>query len=481
MHERTAEQRKTKILLSIAGLGLLIAAAAGLAHSWEWLAAVCSGFGDGCRETADYRFLHAPLWVWGVLFYLVLMSALVFFRAGVHWLVATAFGVELGLVRIMFSLGAVCVYCIANFVVVLLLTILIFERKHLWQMTSVALSAMLLCVFWMPRENAYTVSASVRQAVEAAAVVDGHEITLQELEGPLSSRIYSMELEIYNLKRSALDRMIADLLLKREAERRGMPQPQLLQELAAAAGSAVTEAEIDGYYQQNRARLSNWQGSEQQLREEIRALLEKQKQYQNIMDYANTLRDRADVAVFLSEPPLPHAQVAVGASPTQGPVDAPITIIEFSDYRCPACRRQFGVDKEIKALYGDKIRWVFKAFPLGGNEPGRRAAEAARCAGEQGKFWEYHDALFTHEDEYDQGSLTALAGRLGLQLAPFEQCLAAGRKRTVIDEELAEARKVGIDRTPTLIINGQLHPGGIDIDDFRALLTRALEKSHEYK
>jgi len=481
MFELKASDRKKKTLLIIAVLGLLVAASSGLAHSWQWLASICSGFGDGCRETADYSFLHLPVWLWGVFFYALCIASLSFFRSWLEWLVAAAFGIELGLVWIMFAMGAVCIFCIANFFVVVVLTVLVFERRRLWQMTSAALLAMLLCIFWIPRENALSASASGRHAPDLAARIDGREISLQELEGPLSSRIYQLELEIFNLKRSALDQMIADILLKKEAERRGMQLQQLLLELSAAKSSAVTEAEIDSYYQQNRARLSNWRGTEQQLREEIRASLERQKKYQNIMDYAKTLRDQADVAVFLAEPPLPHAQVAVGASPTQGPTDAPITIVEFSDYRCPACRRQFAVDKEIKALYGNKIRWVFKAFPLGGNEPSRRAAEAARCAGEQGKFWEYHDALFTQEEEFDQNSLTALADKLGLQAAPFQQCLTANRFRSAIDLELEDARKTGIDRTPTLIINGQLHPGGLSVEDFRALLDKELEKSREQK
>lgn len=459
--------------------GFLVATLAGLAHHWAWLDSLCSGIGGSCRETAHYSLLQVPLWAWGVAFYILLIVSIYRLPSLVFWLVTGAFGTELGLMWIMFSLGTICVFCLANFFIVALMTVLVFDRQRGWQMLSMTLLTAMMCSLWVPYENSVQTLPKAEHTQDIVAKIGDKAITRQELESPIASHLYNLQLEIYNLKRKSLDQIIADLVLREEAERRGIPLQQLLAEVSASQSIDVSDAEVEKYYRENRSRLANWKGSEQQLKDEIRSSLERQKSYQHTMAYAKSLGEKEGLTTYLVEPPLPNAKVSVGDAPTQGPSDAPLTIVEFSDYRCPSCRKQFSVDEQIKKLYRDNIRWVFKAFPLGGNELSRRAAEAARCAGEQGKYWQYHDLLFLSDKELDKDQLTALAGQLGLQQDEFNACLDSSKYRAEIEADSQEARKAGVDRTPTLIVNGKMHPGGLTLQDFQELIDKELQSAVE--
>ncbi len=153
---------------------------------------------------------------------------------------------------------------------------------------------------------------------------------------------------------------------------------------------------------------------------QIRAYLQQQKIQQRVLEYAKSLNPKYGVVINLKEPPSPTIQVAIGKDdPVLGPENAPLTIVEFSDYQCPACRKNHEVVRELRGLYKERIRWIFKDFPMPGHKWAKGAALAARCAAEQGKFWQYQDMLFASQDELSPDRLTQFAKELGLPLEPF--------------------------------------------------------------
>jgi protein-disulfide isomerase len=173
------------------------------------------------------------------------------------------------------------------------------------------------------------------------------------------------------------------------------------------------------------------------------------------------------------------ADLVPGSHPARGPIDAVVTIIEFSDFQCSYCKRY--VDQTlplILATYGDRVRYVFRDFPLGDLHPQAfQAAEAAQCANEQGKFWEYHDILFQNQEALDIPSLKAFAARLDLDQAAFDACLDSGKYGQAIQDDLAEAAQHGIDGTPTFLINGRVLVGAKPFATFQKMIDEELAKA----
>lgn len=152
---------------------------------------------------------------------------------------------------------------------------------------------------------------------------------------------------------------------------------------------------------------------------------------------------------------------AAYAAPVMGEPTAPVTVVWYSDFQCPFCAAwSRSVEPEFIKRYVDtgKAKLVMKNFQVRGPES-RTAAQAAACAGEQGKFWQYHDFLYAHQrgensGAFSSGNLKGFAPTLGLDTAAFGQCLDSGRYRAAIDADLSEGRGLGVTATPTFIING---------------------------
>ena len=194
-------------------------------------------------------------------------------------------------------------------------------------------------------------------------------------------------------------------------------------------------------------------------------------------EIAKPLRDQYPVTDYLTEPPLPFTDVSVGDSPSWGPSDAAVTIVEFSDYLCPACRAAHPTTRKIREAFAGKIRWVFKDFPLDRHPGAKKLAEAARCADEQGRFWEFQDLLFASKDNPKTDQLAGFAQELGMDADRFGQCYQSGKYTAQIAQSIRDARSAGVEATPTFVINGQLKPGAPDFDEFSDIINNELHKA----
>ena len=178
---------------------------------------------------------------------------------------------------------------------------------------------------------------------------------------------------------------------------------------------------------------------------------------------------------MLIEPP----RIDVAAEgPSLGPAGAPVTIIEFSDYQCPFCKRAEPTVREIAKRYPEQVRLVFRHFPLDNIHPeARSAAEAATCAEDQGKFWEFHELLFDELSEPREGrSCASSPGQAKLDLAAFDACVAERRHRARVDADVAAGREAGVSGTPAFYVNGIPLSGARSVDEFVKLIERELEK-----
>lgn len=302
------------------------------------------------------------------------------------------------------------------------------------------------------------------------AEIAGEKITSEELDQPLASRIYQLEEQIYQLRKGRLDQLTANILLKKEAERRNISPQQLVDEIVQA-GVEVTNEEIEQEFQR-RKDTSNL--PEAQLKQEIANAIGQKKAVRKIMDYGLSLREKYGAVTYLKPPDLPRVKVSAGDDPSRGPAGAPVTIIEFTDYECVACRQYHEAAEKLRQSYPDGIRWVSKDFPLEPHEGARKAAEAARCANEQGKFWEYRNMLFANTGKFDPERLLAMASDLGLDMEPFKECYESGKYEKQVAKNLKEGQNIGITSTPSFVVNGKLVPGGPPVEEFKRIIEEEL-------
>ncbi len=189
-----------------------------------------------------------------------------------------------------------------------------------------------------------------------------------------------------------------------------------------------------------------------------------------------TLPKDAPAAAPAAPAPADHVDVAVGDAPIKGPKNAPVTIVEFSDFQCPFCGRVPPTLKQLESDYGNKIRIAFRMQPLPFHDHAQLAAEAALAAHEQGKFWEMHDLLFANQQKLERADLENYAKQLGLNMDKFKSALDTGKFKGVIDKDKAEAAKVGANGTPTFFINGNRLVGAQPADAFKKMIDAELAK-----
>jgi protein-disulfide isomerase len=162
----------------------------------------------------------------------------------------------------------------------------------------------------------------------------------------------------------------------------------------------------------------------------------------------------------------------------QGEESAPVTLVEYGDYECPACGAAYPVVKELQARLQDGVRFVFRNFPLSQIHPhAEHAAEAAEAAGEQGKFWEMHDCLFEHQRQLDDEHLTRYADELSLDTPKLLRELAEGTHKARVREDFLSGMRSGVNGTPTFFINGERHDDSYEFDVLLKAITHYRHQS----
>jgi protein-disulfide isomerase len=177
-----------------------------------------------------------------------------------------------------------------------------------------------------------------------------------------------------------------------------------------------------------------------------------------------------------AEDPNKVYEVSTDDDPFIGPKDAKVTLIEFSDFECSFCGKNVPTIKELAKTYGDKIKIVFRDFPLDFHPNAKTAAMAAGCANDQGKFWQYHDKLFENQKKLDLESLKSYAKELGLNASEFSKCLDSKKHESEVTKDAQDGQKASVTGTPTSFINGRKVEGAQPIDQFKKIIDEELKK-----
>lgn len=310
---------------------------------------------------------------------------------------------------------------------------------------------------------------------DVVATVGGASITLAQVDDRAmrqpASNFASMRLSqaLFEARRAALDEMVGDALLDQESKARGIERRVLDQMEITGKTAPVTDDDVSAWYQANAARVQG--ATLDQIRAPIRNLLTEQRLREARDRFLDTLRAKTSVRTML-EPP--RQQVATAGRPTRGPQNAPIEMIEFSDFQCPYCLRANPVVTKLLGAYGDKIRFTYRHFPLPTHPNARPAAEAAQCANEQGKFWPFHDRLFANPTQLGADDLKKHAAAVGLDPAAFNSCVDAHKYKADVDADIQAGTEVGVDGTPAFFIDGRMVSGAQPYEVFKRIVDEEL-------
>jgi protein-disulfide isomerase len=331
--------------------------------------------------------------------------------------------------------------------------------------TSRILTGLVLCL---------SLGASAGLAAEGQndtviAQVNGDKLTFADLERKQPAKLLQARYQHYRAERDALDQLIDDHLLEMQAQREKLTIEQLLERHVTSQVKDPTEEQVQGYYE-------GMQTDEPfaAVRDKILDRIRQVRLAKARAVYRKSLRSQANIHVLLAPP---SVEVALGSAPTRGSRNAPVIIIEFADYECPYCQK---IDADLKKLqeeFGGNLGLVFKDFPLPMHSRAEKAAEAARCADAQGKFWEFHDFLFDNSKNLEATHLKEYARALKLDAARFDGCLDLGEQAATVQMDSTQAQRLGLTGTPSFFINGHLLSGAVNYSTLREMVEQELAAS----
>lgn len=284
------------------------------------------------------------------------------------------------------------------------------------------------------------------------ATVGGRTITKGYLEERLKPYVHKRRMEIFQDELAAVNYKVYEQLITAEAKRRNTTPEEVFRTEVTVKVKAPTEADVTKFYEENKARIQG--GDLASLRQQISDFLLQQEQRRLVFELNQRLRAGANMQVLLVEPEPPVQVISTDNDPARGEASAPVTMVVFTDFQCPACSATHPIIDEAVKAYGNRIRLVVRDFPLPQHEMARKAAEAANAANAQGKFFEYIAILFNNQSALDVPSLKKYAASLGLDAARFNAALDSGQYAAEVEHDVDDGQEYGVDSTPAIFVNG---------------------------
>ncbi len=286
------------------------------------------------------------------------------------------------------------------------------------------------------------------------AVIGTEKLTEADIEAAFSGEFRDLERQRHQLLEQGLNKVVADKLVELEAAKRGVSTEELIAQEVESKITAPTDADVDAFYEARKDQINQ---PKEQVASRIQEFLRQQKGQETFAGWIETLKGQYGVRTYLE--PL-RIEVAHEGFPSKGSADAPVTIVEFSDFECPYCSRVNPTLERVTAEYGDQVRLVFRQFPLNSIHPNaQKAAEASLCAHEQDRFWEMHDTMFKEQRALGVEQLKQKAARLGLDTETFNGCLDSGKYAAQVAADLEAGSEAGVSGTPAMFVNGRFLNG----------------------
>jgi protein-disulfide isomerase len=324
--------------------------------------------------------------------------------------------------------------------------------------------------------HAYAVIANAGQGSpeksdKPVAVVAGHPILESELDQQTRAQMQQLRNQEYEIKRTALDSLVIQKLVEAEADNQKIGVQELLAREVDSKVRETTDEEVKAFYEGQKDRINR---PLEEVKDQVAALLKQNRTQQARQEYFAALRKKLPVDILLQP-----VRLNVKADPnrTRGPENAPITIVEFSDFQCPFCLKAYPAVRAVLAKYGDKIRFSYRDFPLRQiHGQAQEAAEAGHCAADQGKFWQFHDYVFENPSDLSREKLIASAEKAALDAAALELCIESGKHRPDVERDYQEGLQAGISGTPAFYINGIFLNGSQPASAFEQIIDSELDR-----
>ncbi len=299
---------------------------------------------------------------------------------------------------------------------------------------------------------------------EILARWEGGSVRRVDLETTLSDELRALEirhaLQRYDLVQRALDARVEDALVEQARVDGGYATREALVESEVTAKAPQpSEEELHAAFVSFVRQMPS--ASFEMVRPYLAGQIARERADERYAQWIEELKDAAHLTVSLPYPEVPRVDVAVRESdPAVGPRDAAVTVVMFGEYQCLFCRRAMPAMERLTREHPD-VRVVFKDFPISGHESARSAAVAARCAGQQGRYWQMGHLMMRNQERLSDADLRTYAGEVGLDLASWDACVADGIWLERVDENVRDGRVAGVDVTPTFFVNGRMVTGSV--------------------
>jgi protein-disulfide isomerase len=307
---------------------------------------------------------------------------------------------------------------------------------------------------------------------DAIAVVDGQPVPRSAMDEAVAKASFQVRQQYYDLQKQILDQMIIDRLIEKEAKAKGVTKEALIKAEVDDKVKPVTKEDVHGLFESQKAQMGG--RTEEQMQGQIEQYLNQQRQKDQHDSFEAELRRKGKVQVKI-EPPRQNVEIPKGW-PSVGPENAPVTIVEFTDYQCPYCQRAQNTLDEIMTQYGTKVRVIPRDFPLDFHNRAMFASRAVHCAGDQKKYWEYHVDLLRKPSDLSDTDLEQRASTLGLDAGAFKTCLASDKHDSTIRDSQHAGEKVEVRGTPSFFINGRFVNGALSKSTFAQIIDDELSR-----
>lgn len=299
------------------------------------------------------------------------------------------------------------------------------------------------------------------------AEVDGAKLTRAEFDRRFTSRLFQARNGYHEAERKALDEFIEQHLLERQAQKEGLTVEKLLEKhLNSKLPPDPSDDALRVYFEG-----IDTQESFDSIKPKIVDHLKQRRLAKMKTAYIQQLKDQAAISIRMAPP---RANVSMKDTPMRGAQDAAILMVEYADYECPYCLQIQPALAKLEAEYKGKLAFAYKDVPLPMHANAQKAAEAAHCAGVQGKYWEMHDIMLERK-QLDVPMLKQYATVLKLDSPAFEKCLDSGAKADIVKAHLAEAQAMGIQGTPSFFINGRFFSGSATYEKLKEIVDEELK------
>ncbi|MEK6625178.1 MAG: DsbA family protein [Bdellovibrionota bacterium] len=299
-------------------------------------------------------------------------------------------------------------------------------------------------------------------------------VTEGELYRGAESDIFEAEMKVYEIKMNKLNAFLMEKFMEADPKKKGLSNDEYLDKFIASS-VIIAEKDVDKLIVE---RSIPKEHINDQMRERIKKFLAMEKKKEVLEKWLNEQTKKSPVEVYIAKPNWPVFDIPIEGAPYSGASDAKVTLVEYSDFQCPFCAKGSQIVAELKKKYGNKLKVVFKNFPLPFHKQAMPAALAGLCANEQGtdKFWKMHDKMFGDQSKLEIADLKATAKSIGLDTKKFDDCLDTSKYEAAITKDMEQGQIIEVKSTPTFFVNGRIINGAREVEFFSDLIDEQLAK-----